>query len=182
MAMLKSLLLAVAAAVPMFVVGCSTAPKSDDDRTLLANEVTATLEEFNSVDSTLQDLLNKSVGYAVFPKVTKAGLVLGGSYGKGEVFEGGSKVGWCDTTQGTVGLQIGAQSFSQLIIFTDRNKLDDFKSGDYAFTADISAVAINTGASAKADLSKGIVVLVGQETGLMAEASVGGQRFRFHEE
>ena len=51
----------------------------------------------------------KSVGYAVFPEVGKAGFIAGASYGNGEVFEGGRKIGYADITQGSFGLQAGAR-------------------------------------------------------------------------
>lgn len=180
--MMKKLLLALVLAAPLCVTGCSTAPKNDKDRQVLSDDVSATLTRFKTEDPTLQDLLNRSVGYAVFPNIGKGGLIVGGSYGKGEVFEGGKRIGWCDNSQATVGLQIGVQNFSELVVFMKKDNLTSFKSGDYSFTADVSAVAISKGAAAKTDPAKGVVVFLGKETGLMAEASVGGQRFRFHKE
>src|SRR5689334_13556352 len=135
--MLKKLMLALAVSAPLIVTGCSTSPKTDESKQVLASDVQATLTRFKTEDPTLQDLLNRSVGYAVFPNIGKAGLVVGGSYGKGEVFEGGKKIGWCDSSQGTVGLQIGVQNFSELVVFMQKSKLDQFTSGDYSFTADV---------------------------------------------
>jgi lipid-binding SYLF domain-containing protein len=159
--------------------GCATSPKSEADRDTLTNDVNASLSSFKNADPTLQDLLSRSQGYAVFPDVGKAGFIAGGAYGRGQLFEGNRAVGYCDITEGTVGLQAGAQTYGELIVFVTRGPLEDFKADRFAFSANASAVAIKSGASAAADYSKGVVVFIQPKGGLMAEASVGGQRFRY---
>lgn len=158
---------------------CETAPRSNADRATLGAEVTAAMAAFRNADPTLQELLDKSVGWAVFPDVGKAGLGVGGAYGRGELFENGRKVGYCDVTQGTLGLQVGAQTFSELVVFMRRADLDAFKGEVFEFAANVSAVAIREGAARSVDYSKGVVVFTIAKGGLMAEASVGGQRFSF---
>lgn len=158
---------------------CSTEPKSEADKSTLSAEASATMTAFKNDDSSLQALLNKSVGYAVFPEIGKAGLGVGGSYGRGEVFEGGKKIGYADVVKGTIGLQIGAQTFSELVVFLNQKNLDAFKKSEMELSADVSAVAIKSGAAASADYGKGVVVFVRTKGGLMAEASVGGQKFSY---
>ncbi len=70
------------------LAGCSStaAPRSDSEAAVLSANTSAAIDTFTAKDSTLQELLNKSVGYAVFPEIGKAGFVVGGSYGKGEVY------------------------------------------------------------------------------------------------
>ncbi len=172
-------ILIAAGGLSLGLVGCSTEPKSEADKETLSKETSATLTAFKNDDPSLQQVLSKSVGYAVFPEVGKAGLGIGGAYGRGEVFERGRKIGYADLTKGTIGLQIGAQTFDELVIFLNQEELDDFKGGEFALSADASAVAIKSGAAASADYSKGVVVFVRTTGGLMAEASVGGQRFTF---
>ena len=171
--------LVIATAVCLGVGACSTEPKSEADKSTLASDTSAALTAFKNDDSSLQALLDRSVGYAVFPEIGKAGLGVGGSYGRGEVFEGGRKVGYADVTKGSIGLQIGAQTFSELIVFLQQKNLDAFKKGEYEMAADVSAVAIKSGAAASADHAKGLVVFIRTKGGLMAEASVGGQKFSF---
>ncbi len=95
------------------------------------------------------------------------------------MYEHGAFAGWADVTQGTVGLQIGAQSYDELIIFMTQSELDRFKRNEFAFSANLSAVAIKPGVAGAADTSKGVVVFVHPNGGVMAEASVGGQRFTY---
>ena len=159
--------------------GCASEPTSDAERATLDADTQATVTSFRNSDPSLKGLMDKSVGYAVFPEVGKAGLIIGGAHGKGEVWEHGRLIGYADLTKGSIGLQAGAQTFDELIIFLNQSELDKFKAGDFTFSADASAVAIKSGAGAAADHSKGVIVFVKPKGGLMAEASVGGQQFRF---
>jgi lipid-binding SYLF domain-containing protein len=145
----------------------------------MATDASAALSAFKNEDPSLQDLLNRSVGYAVFPEVGKAGFIAGGSYGQGEVFAGGTKIGYADITQATFGLQAGAQTFGELVVFMRPEDLQTFKDNKFSLTGNVSAVAIKPGAARSGDASQGVLVFVRTTGGLMAEASVGGQRFRF---
>ncbi len=158
---------------------CATAPQTEADRSSLRGSVSAALDDFEATDPSLRGLLDRSAGYAVFPDVGKAGFIAGGAYGRGEVFEAGLRTGYAQVTKGSIGLQVGAQTFSELVVFTDRATLDDFKDGEFAFSADVSAVAIKPGAARAVDYTKGVVVFVNPKGGLMAEASVGGQGFNY---
>jgi lipid-binding SYLF domain-containing protein len=169
------LLTGAAAALP----ACSTEPKSAADKSSLSSDVDAALSGFKNADSTLTSELNRAAGYAVFPDVGKGGFIAGGADGKGELFDHGVKVGYCDLSQATIGLQAGAQTYDELIIFKDQGALDRFKRGDYAFAANLSAVAIKPGAAGSANYSDGVAVFVRSKGGLMAEAAVGGQKFSY---
>ena len=74
---------------------------------------------------------------------------------------------------------MGAQNFSQILIFLTPSSLDSFKKGDFSVGANVSAVALSAGAAGTTDPSKGVIALVDTKGGLMAEAAVGGQRMRF---
>ena len=139
-------------------------------------------------------------GYAVFPTIGKAGFVVGGSYGKGQVYQGGKVTGETSLIKATIGFQAGAQAFSEMIFFEDKRAYDEFTSGEFEFDAAASAVAITagvqakagtegatagasagpaTGKQAKASYHKGMAVFVHIKGGLMYEAALGGQKFSF---
>lgn len=159
--------------------GCGTAPSSEGDRQSLSASVSAAMTDFSNADPTLNELLGKAAGYAIFPSVGKAGFVVGGSYGRGEVYEKGAKVGYADIKQGTFGLQIGAQTFSELVIFMREADIAKFKSGEFSLSANASAVALKPGVAGSTDTSKGVIVFIRVSGGLMAEATVGGQVFKY---
>jgi len=163
----------------MLAGGCKVEPKGEGDTAKLTLDAQASVETYKAKDPTLQALLDKSVGYAIFPDVGKAGWIVGGSYGKGEVYEGGKKIGYADISEVSAGFQWGAQNFSEMLIFMKQADFDKFKQGDYSVGANVSAVALTKGAAGTTDPSKGTVALVDTKGGLMAEAAVGGQRMRF---
>ena len=114
----------------------------------------------------------------VFPSVIKGAVAVGGAHGDGALFKrGGIPVAKAAVTQVTIGLQAGGQSFSEIIFFENEKVFEDFKDGDFSLTAQISAVALAEGAAKAARYTNGVAVFTATNTGLMFEASVGGQKF-----
>jgi lipid-binding SYLF domain-containing protein len=140
----------------------------------------STLQSFLKTDPGLQRFVDSSVGYVVFPSVGKGAVGVGGAHGGGVLFENGRPAGRATLSQVTVGLQLGGQSYSQIIFFQDENTLNDFKAGNFAFQAQASAVALTAGASASLNYEHGVAVVTATKSGLMYEASIGGQKFGFH--
>lgn len=153
--------------------------KVDKRREQLGAEVTEALEQFKKADSSLKEFLEKSAGYAVFPKVAKGAVGVGAANGRGQLFEKGRATGEASLTQVTVGLQLGGQVYSEIIFFEDQKTLDDFKEGNLEFSAQVSAVAAAEGASKNAKYKLGVAIFTLARGGLMYEASVGGQKFKF---
>ena len=120
-----------------------------------------------------------AAGYAVFPTVGKGAIGVGGAYGRGELYEGGHRAGYCTLTQASIGLALGGQKYTQLIFFETPAAVERFKSGNFAFAAQASAVALRSGVSANAKYADGVAVFTMGEAGLMYEASIGGQKFSF---
>lgn len=145
------------------------------------------------------DYFSHSYGYAVFPTIGKAGVGIGGAYGKGRVYEKASHVGDTDVTQLTIGFQLGGQAYSQMIFFEDQRAFNEFTSGNFEFGAQATAVAITAGASVAATTTgtstgisggkhdaktagnyhKGMATFTVAKGGLMYEASIGGQKFTY---
>lgn len=164
----------------LIMTGCTTtAPVSESDKAQLHDEVETALSGFTRRDPSLQDRIDNAYGYAVFPSIGKGGAILGGAFGRGEVFEQGDRVGYVTLTQGTIGAQLGGQTFSELILFKNKQRLDELKAENFSFSAEVSAVAATAGAAKKAKYNNGVLVFVKSKGGLMAEASVGGQKFDF---
>jgi lipid-binding SYLF domain-containing protein len=113
------------------------------------------------------------------PKVGKGAVGVGGAYGRGEVFERGTKIGYCDMSQATIGLALGGQAYTEIIAFENKAALESFKMGQLKLAAQATAVALKAGASANAKYTEGVSVLTASEEGLMVEAAIGGQTFSF---
>ena len=143
---------------------------------------------------------DNSYGYAVFPTIGKAGYIIGGAYGKGQVYRDGKVTGTSTVVEGSIGFQIGAEAFSEIIFFKDKAAYEDFTSGNFEFGANAQAVAVTAGAQAQAGTTgtgagasagpntaaqrkpgyvNGMATFVHATAGLMAGVTVGGQKFTF---
>ncbi|MDW7710181.1 MAG: YSC84-related protein [Deferrisomatales bacterium] len=173
----------LAGAIGLLALGalgaCATAPRSVEGKADIEKDAAVALAKAQKTDPTLVNIFNKSAGYAVFPSVGKAGAGVGGAYGKGVLYEGGVVVGYCDLSQATLGLQLGAQSYTQIIAFETTEAVETFKQGRFGFDAQATAVGLKSGVGANTQFNNGVAVFVMDEAGLMLEASVGGQKFSY---
>jgi lipid-binding SYLF domain-containing protein len=161
------------------LTGCSTTPTSGTKQAELTSSSQAAMQQAKKADPGLQTFFDTAAGYAVFPSVGKGAVGVGGAYGRGELYEGGKLVGYCTLTQASIGFALGGQKYTELIFFETKPAVDRFKSGNFAFSAQASAVALKSGVSANAKYADGVAVFTMGEAGLMYEASVGGQKFSF---
>ena len=142
------------------------------------DEVFLTIEDFKAV-SELNMYFNEAYGFAVFPSIKKAGFGIGGARGKGQVFANEQLIGDSTVTQINLGINLGVQSYQEIIFFRNEVDLDRFTSGNFELGAQASAVAINTGVAAEVEYSNGVAIFTKAIGGLMLEASIGGQKFSF---
>lgn len=164
----------------------------------LADEYQDTINVFQKAIES-GPMLSKAYGYAVFPTIGKAGIGVGGAYGKGRVYEKGKYIGDTSVTQASIGWQLGAEAYSQIVLFEDQRALQEFTKGNFEFSAEASAVAITakatgsastTGSSAGASAGqhdattagkyhKGMATFTVGKGGLMYAATVAGQKFSY---
>lgn len=173
--MINRTLFAVALVSILLMTGCASTPSDDS----LIRESRTALESFVDRDPDLQRWIDHAQGYAVFPDIGKAGLWVGGGFGRGIVFEQGRPIGRTSVSQATIGAQIGAQAYSQVIFFENDAALTSFKRENFEFSAQATAVAATSGAAATTSYERGVAVFILVRGGLMAEATVGGQQFRY---
>lgn len=174
------IVLALLAGIPVGgIVGCSTAPETTSERMDLKSAADHAIAEAQRADSTLRDFMARSAGYAVFPEAGKGGFIVGGAYGKGVLYERGVMTGYCDITQATVGAQAGGQKFTEIVCFETPGAVNRFKNNQVTLNAQATAVALKSGAAANARYSDNVAVFLTGQEGLMAEATIGGQQFRF---
>ena len=153
-------------------------PDTSDEMQL---DVAKAILDVKKSDPGIQKFFDGAAGYAVFPTVGKGAIGVGGAHGKGLVIVNDKVIGKTSLSQVTVGLSLGGQKYSQFIFFRDDVALGHFKRGNYELGAQASAVAVTAGASADADYDKGVAVFTNVGGGLMADASVGGQKFTYEE-
>jgi lipid-binding SYLF domain-containing protein len=157
------------------IFGQSTAKKNK----IIADSHTAKAEFIKS-DPLMKGLFEKAAGYVIFPNVGKAGFGIGGAAGNGVVYEHNTMVGMAKLSQLSIGFQAGGQAYREVIFFETKGELARFKESRFEFSAQASAVAVTEGASANVKYSNGVMVFTMQKGGLMYEASIGGQKFKFN--
>lgn len=154
----------------------ATTVKAEDN---VQTESKDAVASFLKTDPSIQKFVDESAGYAIFPSVGKGGLVVGGARGKGLLYEKGAVTGQTTMTQASIGAQAGGQSFAEIIFFETPSAVSDFKTGKFEMSADVSAVAAAEGAAKSAKYKNGVAVFTLPKKGLMVQASIGGQKFKF---
>lgn len=154
------------------------AQKSSKDKKVVADAREAKAD-FIKTDGLMSSLFNNAYAYVIFPNVGKGAVGIGGASGNGAVYQGGKLIGMAKMTQITIGFQWGGQAYREVIFFENKEALDRFKEDKIEFSAQASAVAATAGASANAKYVDGVMIFTQIKGGLMYEASVGGQKFKF---
>ena len=167
----------------MALAGCestSGSAASPAQNTELLNSSQVALQKMTAQDPNLQDLINSSYGYVIFPEVGKAAAGIGAAGGKGIVYQNGHPVGTVTMDQIGVGPQIGGETYSELIVFQNQQALNRLMNNSLEFGADAHATLVKAGAAAATQFDNGVKVFVLPKGGLMAGADIHGQKFTFH--
>jgi hypothetical protein len=148
-------------------------------QTTLEDDARAAMRRFEERDPTLRRFFDHAYAMAVFPVVAKGAAGIGAAHGHGVVFKDGRAIATTELTQGTIGVQLGGQTYSQIVFFENEASFGVFKAGRLKFQAQASAVATESGAAASSDFAEGVAVFVMPRAGLMFEAAIGGQQFTY---
>lgn len=106
--------------------------------------------------ASMADVIKSGKGVAIFPAVTKAGLVVGGQVGEGLVLLRNSNETWSGPSfmglsGASIGLQIGAQSVGLVLVITNEDGLRAFTGGNsFKLGADVAIAAGPLGRDASA--------------------------------
>lgn len=119
-------------------------------------------------------------GMLVFPKVTKGAIGVGGSYGEGALIVDDKPAGYYSTAAASIGLQLGAETYSQIIMFMTPEALQDFQnSSGWEVGANAKVTAIDQGKAAdirSVIAESPVVSFVFGQQGLMGDLSVEGAK------
>ena len=162
-------------------------------------DLSETIETFKSVP-VVQPFFDNAFGYAVWARIARGGIGIGGATGRGQVYVDGKVTGFSRLVDVSIGLQLGGQVYRQVVFFEDASAYDDFTEGKFEFDAQASAVAVtasarassgtqgsqaSVGAASSAELAgaetyyQGMRVFTMTVGGLMYQATIAGQRYNF---
>jgi lipid-binding SYLF domain-containing protein len=165
------------------VIGLVTAPPSISDAATAAEidtSVKASLKQCFANVAGCKAVGEKAQGILIFPEITQAAVGIGGAYGEGALLIDGKTVGYYSLTAGSIGLQLGAQKFSQAMMFMTEEALAEFRaSSGWEAGAGAGVTWIDQAASERAttiSAEKPVVGFTFGEQGLMGAAAVGGAK------
>ena len=146
----------------------------------LAAESRAALNRLYAKVPAAKALGAKADAVLIFPKVTKAGLMIGGQYGEGTLFKGGKAVAYYNTGGASYGLQAGAQTYGYAMFFMNEkalaalDKMEGFEVGvgPSVVVLDEGVAKTTTTTTMKDD----IYAFVFGQQGLMAGLGVQGNK------
>jgi len=143
-------------------------------------EVNKTLADFQKLEGAAA-YLKIAKGVLVFPKVYKAGIGVGGEYGEGALRVDGRTVDYYSTAAASIGFQLGAQSKSIVVIFTDAGALERFRSSEgWKVGVDGSVALVDLGVGKSVDtesLQNPVVGFIFGQKGLMYNLTLEGSKF-----
>jgi lipid-binding SYLF domain-containing protein len=168
-----------AIAIAVGLAFSATAWAADPAPKEVLKDAKQTLEVLKKADPEITQTLSDAAAYAVFPSISKGAAVVGAAGGTGVLYEKGKPTGLVKMNQLSVGAQLGAQSYSEVLVLQDPQTLTNFKKGQFSLSAEASAVALQRGASRNAEYREGVKIFTFSQSGLMFDASVGGQRFKY---
>ena len=132
-----------------------------------------------------RELGKRAKAILVFPKIVKAGLLIGGQGGDGALKEGGRTVGFYNIAAASFGLQAGVQTFSYALFFMTDASLKYLQDSDgWAIGSGPSVVVVDKGAAASltsTTLTQDVYAFPFGQRGLMAGLGLEGSKItRIH--
>jgi lipid-binding SYLF domain-containing protein len=141
----------------------------------------AALQRFYAKVAGGQQLLQSAKGVLVLPKIVKAGVGIGGEYGEGALRVDGKSVAYYSASAASIGLQLGAQTHSVVIVFLQQQALDQFLAAagwTAGIDGSIALIDVGDGAAITTDSIKDpIVYFTFDNRGLMFNLSLEGTKF-----
>lgn len=117
---LAKILLATAAAFTIAAPGTQAVAASADD---LQRDAAHALQTLYKTHPGAERISKEAKAVLVFPKVIKAGLVFGGSYGEGVLTKGSQFDGYFNSVSASWGWQAGAESYGYVVFLMNDKAL-----------------------------------------------------------
>jgi lipid-binding SYLF domain-containing protein len=177
MSIQRSMLVAMACVLSFGVAQAQNTTEAVQRRLEIDTSAQATLDELLKTQAGAKELYDKAVGYAVFT-ATKAGFIVSGGSGTGVAVNKASGARtYMRMGMGGIGLGIGAQRYSLVILFETESHLSKFVTGGWDSSATAEAAAGKEGVAVRSSFYNGVAMYQITDKGLMAHADVTGTKF-----
>jgi lipid-binding SYLF domain-containing protein len=139
----RRLMVMIPAAASVLTAGTVWASAQEID-----TEANAALKSLYAESSKARDLSKTAKGVLVFPRIIKAGFLVGVQSGDGVLRIGGKSTSYYNISSGSYGLQAGVKAFSYAMFFMTRSALDYLANSDgWSIGSGPSVVVIDKGAA-----------------------------------
>ena len=143
-------------------------------------EADAALKTLYSTEPRARELSQRSKGILTFPRIVKAGLVVGGQSGDGVLRVNGTVDGYYNITAVSYGLQAGVQSFSYVMFLVTNSALQYLhQSAGWQLGSGPSVVLVDKGVAAgltTTTLTQDVYAFAFGQRGLMAGLGLEGSK------
>ena len=150
------------------------------DRAALERDARNAYQKLVASAPAAKTLSKSAVGVLVFPKITKAGLVVGGQYGDGVLFKGDKPAGYYNTHGASYGMQAGAQQYGYAMFLMNEKALNALNEhSGFEVGVGPSVVVVDQGMSksmSTTTLNNDIYAFVFSQKGLMAGLGLTGSK------
>ena len=175
------IMIGVVLSVVISVVGISTIAHAAATAKEIDASVDAAMDRFDKQVKDADKVVRNAKGLLVMPNVKKAGLIVGGEYGKGALIIEGRTVGYYKILSGSVGFQLGVEAKDMILAFmTDEvlNKFRTSKGWEAGIDGNVALITVGGGGSASTrNVNEPIVGYVFDVKGLMGDISLKGAKF-----
>jgi len=159
----------------MFSVSTQAASKMEIDL-----YVEDAMKQFQMHTTAGAKLAEEAKGILIFPKIYKAGVILGGEYGEGVLKAGDTTLNYYGVAAGSIGVQLGAQIRSQVILFMTDEALNEFRNSDgWEIGVDGSVAVATIGTGGEIDThtaQQSIIGFIFSNKGLMFNLNLEGSK------
>jgi lipid-binding SYLF domain-containing protein len=173
---------ALLTAVPVAGAGLvlAAAPAEAASARGIDRDATSALARLYAAHPQAKTLSTRARGILIFPKIFKAGLIIGGQSGDGALRVGGRSVGYYNISAASFGLQAGGQTFSYALFFMTASSLEYLQKSDgWSIGSGPSVVIVDKGAAASmtsTTLTQDVYAFPFGQRGLMAGLGLEGSK------
>ena len=167
----------------LLIFACALSPISAafaDTALAIRNDSANALQHLYAVEPSTKELGDKAVAVLVFPKIYKAGFLVGGEHGQGTLFKGKEAARYYEISAVSLGLQAGAQTFGYALFFMNQKSLSYLEKSDgWALGSGPSLVAWDKSVASSMStttLSQDVFAVPFGAQGLMAGMGLEGSK------
>ena len=157
-----------------------TPAAAGDDAAEISKNANAALQSLYGQVDGAKALGAKAHAILVFPKVTKAGLGIGGQSGEGALMKDGKTVGYYRTSGASIGLQAGAQTYGYALFFMNPKALQALdQANGFEVGVGPSIVVLDEGkakSSTTTTMKEDVYAFIFGQKGLMAGLGIQGNK------